>query len=57
MADDLYFSAAYAQVTLRGGYLGSRMQTLQLGLPVQTNLLPLVDVTDKRVNYMMVQEQ
>lgn len=52
MADGLYFSAAYAQITLRESYLGSRMQMVQLGLPVQTKLLPLVDVTDKRANYM-----
>ena len=57
VADGLYFSATYAQITLREGYSGSRIQMLQLGLPVQTNLLPLVDVTDKRVNYMMIQEQ
>lgn len=57
MADGSYFSAAYAQITLRESYLGSRMQMVQLGLPVQTKLLPLVDVTDKRANYMMIQEQ
>lgn len=52
VADGLYYSAAYAQITLRGDYLGRRMQILQLGLPVQTNLPPLV-----RVNDVMVQEQ
>lgn len=54
VADALYFSATCAQITLRAGYLGSRIQMLQLELPVQTNLLPLVDATDKRIKYMMM---